>query len=611
MRSKSLVLMIWAIVFLCFVVGFLLFDTSGLGLGTGPITPTTAVAKVGGTEVSWVNWQNLATNLSAQQERQLGRSLTLEERQQMEDQAFERLVGDLLLEQEYRRRGIFVTDDEVREAAQQAPPPELMQNPELQTNGQFDMEKYRRLLNSAAARQQGLLIQLEGYYRSEVPKAKLFDQLAGDVYVSDDKLWSTYKDQYDSTQVSFVAFDAAGVADSAVTVPDGEIRSFYDRNKEALERTGRSVLSLIVIPRTITAADTQATRARALALREEILGGASFDDVARRESADTVSAPSGGSLGTTTAETFVDAFAVAARALPVGQISEPVLSPFGYHLIRKEAQKGDSLTLRHILLRVTQSDSAATLTDRRADSLSRMTAGATSRAQFDSAARVLGITPEQVTAFEGQPVISSSGKMVPSVSAWAFTGSREGETSDLFDSEELYALARLDTLVEGGVPRLQDARADIVNILIRRKKAESLLPRAREFLATVQGTDLETAAGARDMIVQKSDLFTRSMFVPGMGRFNEAIGAAFSLPVGSVSEPVVTDQGVFVLRVDRRISADRAAWEAQKDQQRTEAINAIRQLRVRTFLSELRKSAKVTDNRKKLNAAARAQAAIE
>ena len=230
LRSKSLV--IWAIVFVFFVVGFLLADTSGLlGLGSAAITPGTTVAEVNGTSIQWLAWQNRANQLAQQQEVQSGRGLTLDERQQIEDQAFEQMVGEILLQQEYEKRGIRVSDQEVVQAAQQTPPPDLMQNPELQTEGQFDIEKYRRLLRSPAARQQGLLLQLEAYYRSEIPKAKLFDQLAGDVFVSDAKLWRTYKDQYDSAAVSYVAFPSSNVPDSAVQVPDAELRRFYDQNK--------------------------------------------------------------------------------------------------------------------------------------------------------------------------------------------------------------------------------------------------------------------------------------------------------------------------------------------------------------------------------------------
>jgi len=608
LRSKSLV--IWAIVFVFFVVGFLLADTSGLlGLGSAPITPGTTVAEVNGTDIQWLAWQNRSNQLAQQQEVQSGRSLTLDERQQIEDQAFEQMVGEILLQQEYEKRGIRVSDQEVVQAAQQTPPPDLMQSPELQTEGQFDIEKYRRLLRSPAARQQGLLLQLEAYYRSEIPKAKLFDQLAGDVFVSDTKLWRSYKDQYDSAAVSYVAFPSSDVPDSAVQVPDAELRRFYDQNKTSMERPGRAVLTILTIPRTVSAADSAAVVERAVALRNEIVGGARFEDVARRESVDSLSAVQGGDLGKNTADRYIKTFSDAARALRVGEISEPVRTEFGVHIIRKDSQQGDTLGLHHILLRYHQSDSNAVRTDRRADSLSRIAAAAESPTRIDSAAKVLNLTPERVTAFEGEPLTSSTGRVIPSVSAWAFTGSRVGEISDLYDSEDVYVIARLDSLYEGGIPSFEDAKQDIRQVLIGRKKAESLVPKATTLASAAATSSLEQAAAAQGLEVGKTELFTRPQFVAGLGRFNAAVGAAFTLPVGSISQPIVTDQGAFVLRVDRRIEADSAVWAAQKDTQRTQAIQAIQQLRVRTFLSELRKSAKVDDRRKELNAAARAQAA--
>lgn len=610
LRSKSLV--IWAIVFVFFVVGFLVADTSGLlGLGGTQITNSTPVAKVNGTEIPWLSWQNLTNQLAQTEEQRSGRGLSLDERQRIENQAFEQLVGNILLNQEFRKRGIRVSDAEIREAAQQSPPPEMMQNPELFTDGRFDPAKYRRLLSSAAARQQGLLLSLESYYRSEIPKAKLFDQLAGDVFVSDPKLWANYRDQHDSVKVSYVHFDATATADSGVTLSDAELRAWYDRNKASLERPGRAVLSVVMIPRAITAADSAATYARGITLRNEILGGTSFEDVARRESADTLSGAQGGDLGKSPVSTWDQDFGNAAKALKVGEISQPVRTPFGYHLIRKDSQgAGDTLGLHHILLKVTQSDSNAVRTDRRADSLSRIAANADQPSRLDSAARVLGLQVERITAFENEVAMSPQGRPIPSVSAWAFTGSRRGEISDLYDAEDMYVIARLDTLVEGGVPNFDNAKADVRRILIGRKKSESLLPRATAFANSVAAAgSLEAAARAADITLGTTEQFTRPQFVNGLGRFNEAIGASFTLPVGAVSKPVVTDQGVYVIRVDHKVNADSVTWAAQKETQRRDAIAAIQQLRVRTFLSEIRKSAKVDDRRKELNAAARAQTA--
>jgi parvulin-like peptidyl-prolyl isomerase len=97
--------------------------------------------------------------------------------------------------------------------------------------------------------------------------------------------------------------------------------------------------------------------------------------------------------------------------------------------------------------------------------------------------------------------------------------------------------------------------------------------------------------------------------VPGLGQFNEAIGAAFALPTGAVSQPVKTDNGVFVLRVDKRVLADSAQWVAQKEAQKTIRLQQLRQQRIQMYLQDLRKSAKVDDNRKEINAAVRRQEA--
>ena len=607
-QMRSSAKWIWLFIVITFVGVFLFAETSGLlGLGGSQITTATTVAEVNGVDVSYMTWANLSTQMAQQEERRLGRSITLDERRRVEDEAFEQLVSSILLNQEYKRRGITVSDQEIVEASQQSPPPDLMQNPELQTEGRFDVEKYRRLLRSPAARQQGMLVQLENFYRSEIPRAKLFDQLAGDVYVSDPKLWGVYKDLNDSTQVSYVTLDASAVQDSTVKISDSDLRAYYDKNKSSLERPGRAVVSVVAVPRQITMTDSLATRQRALVLRDEILKGSKFEDVARRESSDTVSGRDGGSLGVGAKGRFVQSFEDAAYALKTGELSAPVLTQFGYHIIKVDERKGDTLTLRHILLRIQQSDSSAVRSDRRADSLARMAAAQDKKEKFDSAAKVLQLTPERMVAIEKEPLMSSAGRPVPSVSAWAFGGAKPGESSDLYDAEDGYYVARLDSLQDGGIPTLEQAKDDIRRALISRRKAESLLPRAQNIAAAAASTTLESAAAANGLTVARTETFTRPQFVGGLGRFNEAIGASFSLPVGTVSAPLVTDQGVFILRVERRVDADKTVWEKQKETQRKEAISSIQQLRVRTFLSEIRKGAKLKDHRKELNAIARQQ----
>lgn len=74
--------------------------------------------------------------------------------------------------------------------------------------------------------------------------------------------------------------------------------------------------------------------ARAESLRERILAGEDFHQLARTHSDDPGSAVKGGDLGWVQAQDVVPAFGNAMQSLPEGELSEPVRSSFGYHLIR-------------------------------------------------------------------------------------------------------------------------------------------------------------------------------------------------------------------------------------------------------------------------------------
>ena len=165
---------------------------------------------------------------------------------------------------------------------------------------------------------------------------------------------------------------------------------------------------------------------------------------------------------------------------------------------------------------------------------------------------------------------------------------------------------RLDTLKSGGA-RLEDVRDEVRRELIARKKLEKLVPRAQQLATAAAAGSLEAAAQAQNVPLQTTPLFTRVSSVPGLGQLNQAIGAAFALPVGAVSAPVTTPNGVYVMRVDRRINADRAAFEAQKAQQRAQLTDALRQSRVAEYLQNLRKSANVSDMRKEVLARGRGE----
>jgi peptidyl-prolyl cis-trans isomerase D len=159
----------------------------------------------------------------------------------------------------------------------------------------------------------------------------------------------------------------------------------------------------------------------------------------------------------------------------------------------------------------------------------------------------------------------------------------------------------------GGPQPLSEVKAEIVARLSREKRVEKLRPAGEQLLAAARSSSLEDAAKARNLTVEKSPLFARIDLVQGLGQFNQAIGAAFTIPVGQVGGPFPANDGMVVIRVDSRHEADKAAFEAQKATQRSQLTSSLRQQRVEEFLKGLRESVKVADNRTKVQAQLRKQ----
>jgi len=589
-----------------FIIGFLLYQTSGLG-NAAAVTPSTPVAKVDGQDILYATYMQNVQNQVQTEQQNNGRSLTQDEEHQIENSVFDQMVMQILLDREYQKRGITVSDNEIQEYAKYAPPPWVQQSPDLQTDGKFDMAKYQRLLASPAARQGGFLVQLEQYYRTEIPKQKLFEQVTAGVYVSDADLWRAWRDAHDSASVTYVAWGNVPDSSDMNAVTDAQMRTYYDSHHDEFTLPGVAELSLVVIPRVVTAADSEAVREHALALRQEIVSGkTSFADVAKRESVDTASAANGGELGMSAKGRFIPAFEKAAWALKPGEVSQPVLTPFGYHLIEVDARKGDSISLRHILLRIQPSDSNSARMDSRADTLASLAGNAEDPTKLDSAAAKLHLTIYKITASENQPAVWG-GQQVPSASAWAFGGARKGEVSDLFNDDNGYYMVRLDSLIPSGLRPFDEVKGQIRSELAAQHHLDRMMEPARAFAAAAASGGLEATAKKMGLTAQKTAVaFTRTSFVPGLGgQYSEAIGAAFGLPLNTVSEPVRDETQITVERVDRRVAADSAAWLKQKDVQKQQRIQQLQQARLQMFMQDLHDAAKIDDRRKAIDEATR------
>jgi len=538
-----------------------------------------------------------------QRQQGLPSSTTLEEWRDLQDAVMEQMIVELLLEEEYRRRGITATDREVRDAMLNVPPPDLQGAPEFQTEGQFDIAKYRRYIQSLAGE---LTIPLENQYREQIRQAKLQAQISEDVQVSNAKLWRIYQDQNDSVTVDVLALVPSVVArEQTIEVSDEAIETYYRENQEEFERPPQAFVSFVAISRRANGEDSVAAFQRAQDLRQEIMQGADFADVARRESADSVSRAEGGDLGERGLGQFVAPYEEAALALRPGEISHPVLSQFGYHIIRLESRADTSYLSSHILVPIEAYGDHLDEIDRQADSLDLFAAELDDPTVLDTVAADLGLPVAQAPGLYQGNRMQLGRFLVPDIHIWAFEAT-EGQTSQVIETEWAYYVFRVDSVLTEQVPPLDEIRTNVRRMALQQIQWEQTRALAEEVQAAVAGgADLQQAAAQFELNVQQAGPFTRLTPATAIRESPDAIGAAFGLDVTKVGGPYESQFGLFFVEPIRKVFADSTEFETGRGLMLAQLIQQATQQRVQLVVNSLREQADVVDNRQALEAARR------
>ena len=289
-----------------------------------------------------------------------GRTLSQDDTRRIENSVFDQMVSDVLLADEYRRRGIVVTDDEVREFARYAPPPWITSAPELQTEGRFDPDKYAappRQPAGAAGRTAGLARELlsDARFRAKSCSIRSRPASTSPTPSSGAPGATSTTARRSATSRSLPTTDPA----AAKAISDADLRTYFDQHKADFQGPGRAVLSVVTIPRTVTAADSAAARAKAR--------GASRGDREGRQVRGRRQAGVGGhGVGPQRRRPGQGRQGPLRRRSSKRRRTRSRSASCRSRCSRRSAttssvstsKKGDTLALRHILIRIQASDSA-------------------------------------------------------------------------------------------------------------------------------------------------------------------------------------------------------------------------------------------------------------
>ncbi|GAB6062992.1 SurA N-terminal domain-containing protein [Deferrisoma palaeochoriense] len=585
------------------------------------------VAKVNGTEIDLATYQRAYGNLAELYRQAYGErwNARMAKELGLARRALDQLIDQALLLQEADRRGIEVTDEELAAAIQAVGA--------FQEGGRFSKQRYLQLLDANRITP----LEYEQSTRRELLLRKVEQAIRAQAQVTDAEIEAEYRDRNTKARISFVAFRPEAF-EPQVEVTDEALAEYYEAQKEQYRtperRSARYVLFapeafekdvevtdeeirqeynwragefaekeavrarhiLVRLPQNASEDEEKAARERIEKIRKQIEEGADFAELAKKVSEDPGSKDKGGDLGYFERGKMVPEFEKVAFSLEPGQVSEPVRTPFGYHLIRvedhREARQKPLEEVRDQIERDIRRRKALELAFTAADNtLMDLEDG---KVTWEDLAKDHEVKTTPLLA-KTEPV---PGVAKPEEFREVLFSLEPGQPGEVLETPQGTYLIALAELKPAEVPPLEDVR-DQVEAAYRKQEAVRLArKKAEEFLATAREKGWDEALKASGLTAETTDPFVKKGgAVPKIGWSPELKEAVFGLEPGQVAEePFEVNGKIYAVRLEEKIEPDMAGLEAEREKIRAELLAKKQEQVFEEYLQQLRKEAEIEIN---------------
>ncbi|MGB2803723.1 MAG: peptidylprolyl isomerase [Candidatus Zixiibacteriota bacterium] len=551
------------------------------------------IASINGEEIELYTFQYYYDQALRQAEKEQG-DVDDQTAIQIRDEVFNNLLNDVLLNQEAAKRRIEVTDTEMYEYMRRYPPPELREHPAFQTpEGEFDYQKYVQALADPRVPWD----QVEQMIRPNLRMGKLQQAILSLVRVTDSEAERFYRDENEKVNVEYLLVPAYEFQRQNLSLSDQSIEAYYQDNRDEFQTDPSANLSYVFFEKKPSQADEDEIKERLVEIKEEILEGEDFAGMAEDYSDDVGSGKDGGNLGWFGKGAMVEAFEQTAFSLEPGEISEPVKTQFGWHLIKVEEKRGEGddqeVRASHILLKITPSDATLDMLKETSEDF----ADRVRKSELSEMAEGESLSVSETGWFTQEGHIPGIGRNIQ-VDEFAFEKG-EGTVSDLIETARGFYVFQIKEKRPAGISPLDQAE-QVIRQKLTKIMADSLAyDKAEKIYAQIKGGEsLKKAAEESDATYANPDGFARNSPPQQVGRSPEFIGAAFSLTEPKqLSPPVKASQGTFIIQLVSRTLVDDSLFAAVKDSISFVVLQQKQGEAYQDWFSQVKKQAEIKDYR--------------
>ena len=601
-RNRSHVFL-WALLILFLLsmsIGGLVGGANIMDQLLGRVNPAEAIGSVNGDKITPDQF-NQAVTARLRSMQDSGMEISDQYLETIRQQIWNGFIEERLTNQAIDDLDITVTDDEILYHLKNNPPFDIQQI--FFRNNVFDREYYMQALNTP-----GMVdwAPIEAWMRDfYLPRYKLQQIIKMSAVVANDEIKNEFIKRNVDYTISALHIPKMAIQDRVIKPTEDDIKKEYKKRIDSFKEEEKRSISFVSWPKSASKDDSIRTKDEALDIISKYKDGADFSDLANIHTQDpgnqfSPDSGRGGDLGWFGKGQMNKSFEDAAFNARRGSVVGPILTQFGYHIIKIDSiknrrKKNHQVKARHILLNVDLGQKTRTELRRKATLFSYDAQDYGLSSAVDSHNVKI---QNALNLGEADFFVSKLGPFRSAV-RWAFN-SKIGDVSDPLETESFYAVFKLDSIMPEGVKPFEQTKNEIYSDLLKENEFEATNLYAEEIKSEIlNGSNFKSIKDKNNRLeFIPSDKKKLSGSFISLGKSEQLVGALISSKKGSLIGPVKTSRGYGVVKVENIAKFDSSNWEVSKDLIRNDLMAKKERETYGNWMNNLKEEANIVDNRK-------------
>ena len=512
------------------------------------------VGSINGKPILYEDFNQMVSNEINRLDAMSGKEISDEEREYVRAVVWERLLADLLVQEQIEKNNIKIGDEEVLFQLQNNPPAFLQNSEAFQTDGRFDFEKYLdAVLNPSTIDWRPVEQFMQDIY---LPSYKLQQYITNSISISPEDIRKNYEERFVDYEIEVLHITEESL-DKNILV-DGpsndDLKKIYQENIDSYEMPEMRVMKYVKWPILSDSNDTLRVKLEADDLIFRINEGEDFAQLANTYTEDPSNSINpyslkGGNLGWFDKGQMVPEFDLASFDAKKGDIVGPILTDFGYHIIKIEDKRTtddgkNQVNASHILLTIKPGRG----TENNLKDTASIFALEAEEYGFFNHADSLGMEIFESNGVEKESIFISDVGVARSAVNFAFRNN-VGSISEPVKNDNFFLVFYLDQINNESVKSLDEVKEELTL-----KFTNDLTKKQIKSLA--ESFNLNTSSNFSDIANQNKNIeYVASVTsklngsFQSIGKSNYVVGALKNSKIGEVIGPIPTIRGEAFIRV--------------------------------------------------------------